>query len=106
MTVYVRELRYPGRALLGRVASPNPWFSLTADTEDELRAFAARLGVRWNPGYTVGPLSIILTMGERDRAVALGAQPTKDESKLFHSKSRNRAMTVALWWHEADTGVR
>jgi hypothetical protein len=42
MTVYVQKLRYPGRALLGRVAPPDPWFSLTADTEDELRGMTAR----------------------------------------------------------------
>ena len=76
MTVYVHKLRGQGRILFGRTSPPNPWFSLTADTEDELQAFAERLGIRWNPGTSVEPqqLSIILTEGERDRAVALGAQ--------------------------------
>jgi hypothetical protein len=45
MTVYVHKLRGQGRALFGRTASPDPWFVLTADTDDELHAFAASLGL-------------------------------------------------------------
>lgn len=33
MTVYVHKLRGQGAALLGRTASPDPWFVLTADSE-------------------------------------------------------------------------
>jgi hypothetical protein len=84
MTVYVHKLRGQGAALLGRTASPDPWFVLTADSDDELHAFAEGLGltrVMFRPGTPAGPRQAPaaghydLTLGERDRAVALGAQP-------------------------------
>lgn len=84
MTVYVFKPRGQGRALLGRTGNPDPWFSLTADTDDELHAFAAGLGltrVMFRPGTPAarrqGPTAghYDLTLGERDRAVMLGAQP-------------------------------
>jgi hypothetical protein len=55
-------------------------FGLTADTQDELHAFAARLGIRHDPGTPVGPQQELVTRhyllaeGQRDRAVELGAQ--------------------------------
>jgi hypothetical protein len=82
MTVYVHELR-EGRAFFGRTPSPDPWFVLTADTDDELQAFAERLGltrIMFRPGTPAGPHRPAVaghydvTLGERDRAVALGAQ--------------------------------
>jgi Protein of unknown function (DUF4031) len=82
MTVYVHKLRGQGGLLTG--GTPNdPWFGLTADTEDELHAFAARLGLQRNtfqPGTPTGPQQVSVTghydvtEGERDQAVALGAQ--------------------------------
>lgn len=84
MTVYVNKLRQQGRLLMGgRTAPPPPLFALTADGEDELHAFAARLGIRRDPGTPVTPAGFVqelvvrhymLTEGERDRAVELGAQ--------------------------------
>jgi Protein of unknown function (DUF4031) len=83
MTVYVHQLRGQGRAFFGRTASPDPWFVLTADTDDELHAFAASLSltrVMFRPGTSAGPKQVPVaghydvTLGERDRAVALGAQ--------------------------------
>jgi hypothetical protein len=62
------------------VSPPPPLFGLTADTQDELHAFAARLGIRRDPGTPVGPQQELvtrhytLTQGQRDRAVELGAQ--------------------------------
>jgi hypothetical protein len=41
MAVYVNKLRDWGRLFLGRTAPPPPLFGLTADTQDELHAFAA-----------------------------------------------------------------
>jgi hypothetical protein len=93
MSVYVHKDRGQGRYLFGRTASPDPWFSLTADTEDELHAFAARLGLQrsmFHPGTPTGPQQMSVsghydvTMGERDQAVALGARPItaqEDESR-------------------------
>jgi hypothetical protein len=83
MTVYVHKLEGQGRAFFGRTASPDPWFVLTADTDDELNAFAANLGltrVMFRPGTPAGPRQepvaphYDITLGERDRAVELGAQ--------------------------------
>lgn len=83
MTVYVHKLGSQGRAFFGRTASPDPWFVLTADTDDELHAFAASLGltrIMFRPGTPAGPHQVPaaahydVTLGERDRAVALGAR--------------------------------
>jgi hypothetical protein len=83
MTVYVHKLQGQSRAFFGRTARPDPWFVLTADTDDELHAFAASLGltrVMFRPGTPAGPhqqpvaAHYDVTPGERDRAVALGAR--------------------------------
>jgi hypothetical protein len=83
MTVYVHKLRDQGRAFFGMTASPAPWFVLTADTDDELHAFAASLGLTrtmFRPGTPAGPRQVPVTghydvtLGERDRAVAHGAR--------------------------------
>ena len=83
MAVYVNKLGGMGRLLAGRSTVPLPLFVLTADTEDELHACAARLGVRPDPGTPATPAGFVqdsfsmhytLTQGERDRAVELGAQ--------------------------------
>jgi Protein of unknown function (DUF4031) len=77
VAVYVNKLRGQGRLLAGRTA---PLFGLTADTEDELHAFAARLGIRRDHGSPAGSQQELvtrhytLTEGERDHAVELGAQ--------------------------------
>ena len=73
MAVYVNKVRDWSRLLFGRTAPPPPSFSLTADTQDELHAFAARLGIRRDPGSPVGPQRELvtrhytLTEGQRDR---------------------------------------
>ncbi|HEY6295633.1 MAG TPA: DUF4031 domain-containing protein [Streptosporangiaceae bacterium] len=78
--MYVYRLRDPSRLFMGRTAPPPPQFGLMADAEDELHAFAARLGIRRDPGTPVGSQHELvtrhytLTEGERDRAVELGAQ--------------------------------
>lgn len=83
MAVYVYKLRGQSRLLYGRTPPPPPMFGLTADTQDELHAFAARLGIRRDPGTPVGPQQelvarhYLLTEGERDHAVELGAQAIK-----------------------------
>ena len=80
MAVYVSKLRDWSRFLYGRVSPPPLLFGLTADAQDELHAFAARLGIRRDPGTPVGPQQelvtrhYMLTQGQRDRAVELGAQ--------------------------------
>jgi hypothetical protein len=98
MSVYVHKDRGQSRLLFGRTTSRDPWFSLTADSEDELHAFAARLGLQRNmfhPGTPTGPRRMPVsghydvTMGERDRAVALGARP------ITPQKEESRVVTLA-----------
>ena len=83
MAVYVHKMEGQSRAFFGRTAAPDPWFILTADTDDELQAFAASLGltpVMFRPGTQALPNQkpvaghYVITMGERDRAEALGAK--------------------------------
>jgi hypothetical protein len=83
MTVYVHKLGGQGRAFFGKTPSPNPWYVLTADTDDELHAFAESLGltrIMFRPGTLAGPhqapvaAHYDVTLGEHDRAVALGAR--------------------------------
>jgi hypothetical protein len=90
MTVYVYKLPGQSHAWFGRSPTPDPWFGLTADTEAELHAFAARLGltrVMFQPATPDGPppMSVTghydVTEGERDQAVALGAQPITHEMR-------------------------
>ena len=80
MTVYAYKMR--GQSRFGSPTS-DPWYDLTADDQDELHAFAARLGLRrreFQPGPLVGPQRVsvswhyTVTAAERDRAIALGAQ--------------------------------
>ncbi len=83
MTVYVHKLEGQSRAFFGRTPRGDPWFVLTADSDDELHAFAASLGltrVMFRPGTQALPhqnpvaAHYDVTLGERDRAVALGAR--------------------------------
>lgn len=73
MTVYVDDFRVPAR--VGRITAR--WSHLMADTEAELRAFAARLGLRpaWiqHPGQPTAHFDV--TDAVRARAIRLGAQP-------------------------------
>jgi hypothetical protein len=82
MTVYVHELE--GQSRFFGQNTTDPWFVLTASTDDELHAFAASLGLSramFQPGTPAGShqksvaAHYDVTAGERDRAVALGAQP-------------------------------
>jgi hypothetical protein len=61
MAVYVNKLRDRSRLLYGRTTPPPPLFGLTADTQDELHAFAASLGIRRDPGTPVGPQQELVT---------------------------------------------
>jgi Protein of unknown function (DUF4031) len=99
MTVYVNKLRRQVWIFMGgRSAPPPPLYGLSADNEDELHAFAEKLGIRRNPGIPLTPagfmqepfaLHYTLTQGERDRAVALGAQAisARQASKLERQRA-------------------
>jgi hypothetical protein len=79
VTVYVYKMKHQERWAGG---ISDPWFGLTADTEDELHEFAARLGLprqESQPGGLAGSQQVpvswryTVTAGERDRAIELGA---------------------------------
>ena len=79
MTVYAYKVKHQERWAAG---ISDPWFKLTADTQDELHKFAAGLGLPRQgsqPGSLVGPQQMsvswhhTVTAGERDRAIELGA---------------------------------
>jgi hypothetical protein len=73
MTVYVDDMRMPAR--VGRISAR--WSHLMADTDEELNAFAAQLGLQrswaqypgtWKSHYDV-------TDAKRHRAIQMGARP-------------------------------
>jgi Protein of unknown function (DUF4031) len=53
VTVYAYKMQHQGRFLTRTMSEP--WYDLTADTEDELHAFAAQLGIP-RQGFEPGPL--------------------------------------------------
>jgi hypothetical protein len=90
MTVYVHKMEGQGRLFIGsggarsrRYLPTDPWFTLTADTDDELHVMAERLGltrIMFRPGKQALPKQkpeaarYPITKGERDRAIELGAK--------------------------------
>jgi hypothetical protein len=88
MAVYVDDASIPAEVRNGPRVHNSRWSHLTADTADELHAFAQRLGLRreWfqdgrHPHYDV-------TEGKRHRALQLGAQP----NTWREAEERSRAM--------------
>ena len=73
MTVYVDDFRMPAR--VGRLRAR--WSYLTADTRDELHAFATRLGLQrgWFQDKDDGRWHYDVTDSKRGEAIALGATP-------------------------------
>jgi hypothetical protein len=83
MTVYVDDAHIPATVRNGRARHTSTWCHLFADTQDELHAFAARLGLRrcyFQPGPARGDGSpspywhYDLTAGKRQQALRLGAR--------------------------------
>jgi hypothetical protein len=102
MTAYVHKLPGQGGALFGRTSHPDPWFALTADTDDELHALAADLGLTramFRPAVPAAPRRAAvgahydLTLGEHDRAVARGAQPitARDADRMAREREAGQA---------------
>lgn len=84
MTVYVDDAAIAATVPNGRVRHTSRWSHLTADTQDELHAFAVgKLGLKrsyFQPGQAIGGKPspfwhYDLTEGKRRQALALGAQP-------------------------------
>jgi len=89
MTVYVHKMEGQSRVFLAsnarsrRYLPTDPWFTLTADTDDELHAMAESLGltrVMFRPGRQAArkqkpeAARYPITKGEGDRAIGLGAK--------------------------------
>jgi len=79
VTVYAYEIKHQQR-WAGSLS--DPWFTLTADTVDELHEFASRLGLPSQgsqPGTLATPQQApvswhyTVTASERNRAIELGA---------------------------------
>lgn len=91
MTVYVDSLRMPAR--VGRIQAN--WSHLTADTTEELLAFAAKLGLRpsWiqNRGH-IWKEHFDVTDTKRALAIKLGAQEiTMREASVLWAAKREAA---------------
>lgn len=97
MTIYVESMRM--RARVGRLTAN--WSHLTADSTEELLAFAERLGLKtsWiqNRGH-VWKEHFDVTDSKRELAIRLGAQPiTMQEACALWASKREaaRAATAA-----------
>src|SRR5258708_368337 len=84
MTVYVDDARIPATVRNGSRSHTSAWCHLTADTQEELHEFAARLGLKrsyFQPGKPRGDGSRApfwhydVTAGVRAKAIRMGAQP-------------------------------
>jgi len=87
VTVYVDDMRLPAR--VGQLRAR--WSHLTADTKDELHAFAAAIGLRrsWFQDKPRGLWHYDVTDSKRRAALAAGAVPIRCGT----------AETFALVWH-------
>ena len=103
VTVYAYKMRHQGR--FGTRTISDPWFNLTADTEDELHEFVARLGLPrqgFQPGSHVGPQQVsvswhyTVTASERDRAIKLGAQAVTQKGVTKIEKQRASELGIII----------
>lgn len=95
MSVYVDSMRMPAR--VGRIQAN--WSHLTADTAEELLAFASKLGLKasWlqNPGH-IWKEHFDLTDTKRELALRLGAQPiTMREACTLWAAKREAAKVAS-----------
>lgn len=105
MTVYVDELK------LWLPRQPRPFQAgschLSADTLDELHAFARRIGLKraWFQGHPVMP-HYDLTASRRARAIELGAAFVPLRQHLRERRARREEEDRARWLAETARGCR
>jgi hypothetical protein len=101
VAVYAYKMKHQAR--FGAPTTSDPWYRLTADTEDELHAFAARLGLPRQgvqPGILDKPQQVsvswhyTVTASERDRAIELGAQATTQREVTKMERQRAAELGV------------
>jgi len=100
MTVYVDDAGIPASVRNGSRVHTSTWCHLTADTQEELHAFAARLGLKrsyFQPGKPLGGKPspfwhYDVTAGKRAQAVALGALevPTRELPGICRTRSERQ----------------
>src|SRR6266536_2062557 len=97
MSVYVDDMNLPATVQNGpRVSHTSQWSHLFADSQDELHAFAERLGLRrsyFQPGRPLGgepsPFwHYDVTAGKRAQAIRLGATPVawRDSARIIRER--------------------
>jgi hypothetical protein len=101
MTVYVDDAAIPAAVRNGSRVHDSRWSHLTADSQDELHDFAARLGLKrsyFQPGKPLGGKPspfwhYDLTAGKRQRAVQLGAVevPAREMPRICREREARAA---------------
>ena len=97
MAVYIDDDTIPATVPNGRVQHTSRWSHLFADTQEELREFAERLGLRrsyFQPGRPRGDGSpsprwhYDVTAGKRQQAIRLGAQAVswRDSAQIIRDR--------------------
>ena len=99
MTVYIDDMQRP--ATVGRITGV--WSHLLADTDDELHAFADRLGLKrsWHqkPGTAISHYDV--TEPKRQQAIALGAVQIGYMSRASTDLIRRRREALGLPVHQS-----
>jgi hypothetical protein len=99
MAVYVDDLNIQAHVPDGGRVVRGRWSHLFADTEDELRAFATKIGLKetWiqHPGQPHAHFDVTGRM--RQRAIAAGARPVtwRQAGELFAERARQALIPVA-----------
>ncbi len=101
MTVYVDDSAIPATVSNGGARHTSQWSHLFADSQDELHAFAARLGLRrsyFQPGRPLGGKPspfwhYDVTAGKRMRAIQLGAMPVgrRESVRIMRERDERHA---------------
>ncbi len=105
MTVYVDDSQIPATVPNDRARHSSQWSHLFADTEAELHAFAARLGLRrsyFQPGRPLADKPspfwhYDVTAGKRMQAIRLGAQPVswRDSARIIREREARNCQAQA-----------
>lgn len=98
MTVYVDDASIQATVPNGRISHTSKWSHLTADTKDELHAFAAKLGLRrsYFQDKPNGLWHYDVTEGKRRQAIRLGAVEISYGTEAFET----------VWHSPGREGVR
>jgi hypothetical protein len=103
MTVYADDASIPAEVANGSRVHRSRWSHLTADTQEELHEFAARLGLRrewFQPGRPLGGQPspfwhYDLTAGKRAQALRLGARAVSWRDLPGICRARDEATAAA-----------